>query len=60
MKTHGKSDSDVTQQLGVDQSDIPACEQWVADQPHGYVPPPPAGVAAAAPAAAASPAATKQ
>jgi predicted small secreted protein len=60
LKMHGWSDAQIMQQLAVSQEDIPACEQWVASQPKGYVPPPPPGVAApktgAAPAAAPSPA----
>ena len=59
MKSHGKAASDIEQQLAVDNDDIAACEEWVAAQPKGYVPPPPAGVANAAPAPAAPPA-TKQ
>jgi hypothetical protein len=51
FKTHGKSDSDIMEQLQVEQSDIDTCEAWAAAQPKGYVPPPPPGVVAAAPAA---------
>jgi len=47
LKSHGKSDSDIMEQLQIEQSDIDACEAWAAAQPKGYVPPPPAGVAAA-------------
>jgi hypothetical protein len=43
LKSHGWSDQQIMQQLSVDESDIPACEQWVASQPKGYVPPPPPG-----------------
>jgi len=58
LKVHGWSDAQIMQQLSVSQEDIPACEQWVASQPKGYVPPPPPGspAAAKAPAAAPSPA----
>ena len=63
-KTHGWSNSQIMQQESLDETDIPACEQWVAAQPKGYVPPPPAGSTAAAqkPAAPAGggPAPTKQ
>jgi hypothetical protein len=63
-KTHGWSNSQIMQQESLDETDIPACEQWVAAQPKGYVPPPPAGSTAAAqkPAAPAggAPAPTKQ
>lgn len=62
LKLHGWSDAQIMQQLSVSQEEIPACEQWVASQPKGYVPPPPPGSpgaakAAASPAAAPSPAA---
>ena len=63
-KTHGWSNSQIMQQESLDENDIPACEQWVAAQPKGYVPPPPAGTTAAAqkpPApAGGAPAPTKQ
>jgi hypothetical protein len=63
-KTHGWSNQQIMQQESLDENDIPACEQWVAAQPKGYVPPPPAGTTAAAqkPAAPAgnAPAPTKQ
>ena len=63
-KTHGWSNQQIMQQESLDETDIPACEQWVAAQPKGYVPPPPAGSTAAAqkPAAPAGggPAPTKQ
>ncbi len=45
LKTHGKSDADIMQQIQIEQSDIDACEAWAAAQPKGYVPPPPPGVA---------------
>src|SRR5215469_1877765 len=47
LKQHGWSDAQIIQQLSVTQEDIPACEQWVQQQPKGYVPPPPPGTAAA-------------
>ena len=63
-KTHGWSNQQIMQQESLDENDIPACEQWVAAQPKGYVPPPPAGTTAAAqkPGAPAggAPAPTKQ
>ncbi len=63
-KTHGWTDQQIMQQESLDQSEIPACEQWVAAQPKGYVPPPPPGVAPAggtkAPAPSAAPAAGAQ
>jgi hypothetical protein len=43
LKSHGKSDAAIVQQLQVDESDIARCEAWAASQPKGYVPPPPAG-----------------
>ena len=43
-KTHGWTDQQIMQQESMEQSEIPACEQWVAAQPKGYVPPPPPGV----------------
>lgn len=43
LKTHGKTDAAIMQQLEVDQSDIARCEAWAAAQPKGYVPPPPPG-----------------
>ena len=42
-KTHGWSNQQIMQQESLEEADIPACEQWVAAQPKGYVPPPPAG-----------------
>ncbi|HSU91142.1 MAG TPA: hypothetical protein VLI44_06820 [Sporolactobacillaceae bacterium] len=63
-KTHGWSNQQIMQQESLDENDIPACEQWVAAQPKGYVPPPPPGTPtaqAAKPApAAGAPAPTKQ
>ena len=62
-KTHGWSNAQIMQQESLDESDIPACEQWVQAQPKGYVPPPPPGTTAAAkpaPAAGGGPAPTKQ
>jgi len=47
LKTHGKSDADIMEQMQMEQSDIDSCEAWAAAQPKGYVPPPPPGVAAA-------------
>jgi hypothetical protein len=51
LKKKGWSDQQIMQQESLEEADIPACEQWVAAQPKGYVPPPPAGspVAAKAP-----------
>ncbi len=53
LKKKGWSDAQIMQQESVEEGDIPACEQWVAAQPKGYVPPPPPGtpVAAKAPTA---------
>lgn len=62
-KKHGWSDAQIMQQESVDEGDIPACEQWVAAQPKGYVPPPPPGTTASATApapAGGAPAPTKQ
>ena len=53
LKTHGWSDQQIMQQLSLNPGDIASCEQWVAAQPKGYVPPPPPGFVpkpAAAPA----------
>ena len=47
LKTHGKSDWDIMEQMQMEQSDIDTCEAWAAAQPKGYVPPPPPGVAVA-------------
>ncbi len=44
-KTHGWSDDKIIQHETIDSNDIASCEQWVANQPKGYVPPPPAGYA---------------
>jgi hypothetical protein len=57
LKSHGWSDQQIMQQLSVEQSDIPACEQWVASQPKGYVPPPPPGFTPKPPGGAAQPSA---
>ena len=58
LKNHGKSDTEIMQQLQVDPGEIAQCEAWQANQPKGYVPPPAPGVApaggAAAPGAASS------
>jgi hypothetical protein len=64
-KQHGWSNSQIMQQESLDENDIPACEQWVAAQPKGYVPPPPPGsptaaAAKPAPAPGGGPAPTKQ
>src|SRR5882724_3329405 len=64
-KTHGWSNQQIMQQESLDEADIPACEQWVAAQPKGYVPPPPPGsptaaAAKPAPEAGGGPAPTKQ
>jgi hypothetical protein len=54
LKTHGKSDSEIMEQMQLEQSDIDACVAWQAAQPKGYVPPPPPGsVSSVAPPAAA-------
>ena len=45
-KSHGWSKEQIMQQESIDEGDIPACEQWVAAQPKGYVPPPPGGTVA--------------
>ena len=50
LKTHGKSDAEIIEQMQLEQSDIDACVAWQAAQPKGYVPPPPPGVASSAPA----------
>ena len=56
-KKHGWSDAQIMQQESVEEGDIPACEQWVAAQPKGYVPPPPGGtVAEKSPSGAPAPA----
>jgi hypothetical protein len=47
-KKHGWSNQQIMQQESLDESDIPACEEWVAAQPKGYVPPPPSGTPMAA------------
>src|SRR5258708_33158712 len=63
-KVHGWSNQQIMQQESLEENDIPACEQWVAAQPKGYVPPPPGGATAAAqkpaPPAGGAPAPTKQ
>jgi hypothetical protein len=62
-KTQKWSDARIMEQESIDASDIAACEQWVAAQPKGYVPPPPGGTTASAktaPAAGGAPAPTKQ
>jgi hypothetical protein len=59
-KTHGWSNEQIMQQESLEADDIPACEQWVAAQPKGYVPPPANGAVAAkapTPAAPGAPAA---
>jgi len=42
-KTRGWTDDQITAQEGIDPSQIQDCEQWVLNQPKGYVPPPPPG-----------------
>jgi len=61
-KTHGWSNQQIMQQESLEESDIPACEQWVQAQPKGYVPPPPPGtpVAAKAPSTGGAPAPAPQ
>jgi hypothetical protein len=44
LKKHGWSNEQIVKQLNVEESDIPTCEQYVASQPKGYVPPPPPGM----------------
>ncbi|HYB89494.1 MAG TPA: hypothetical protein VEC38_00475 [Candidatus Binataceae bacterium] len=56
LKTHGWSDQQIMQQLNLQEGDIPACEQWAATQPKGYVPPPPPGVSPSRPTPPAPPA----
>jgi hypothetical protein len=57
LKKHGMSDAQIMDRESVEQQDIPACEQWVAAQPKGYVPPPPGGtVAEKSPSGAPAPA----
>ncbi len=61
-KTHGWTEAQIIQQEAIEPGDIAACEQWVANQPKGYVPPPPPGYAPpakTAPSAAPSAAAGK-
>ncbi len=48
LKKKGWTDQQIMQQESLEESDIPACEQWVQAQPKGYVPPPPPGTTAAA------------
>src|SRR5215469_308035 len=50
LKTHGWTDQQIMQQESLtESSNIPACEEWVAHQPKGYVPaPPPGSISAAA------------
>jgi hypothetical protein len=62
LKSKGWSDQQIMQQESVEQQDIPACEQWVREQPKGYVPPPPPGtpMAAKAPATGGAPAPAPQ
>jgi hypothetical protein len=39
LKTHGWTEQQIMEQESLTEaSDIPACEQWVANQPKGYVP----------------------
>ncbi len=57
LKTHGKSNQDIMQQLQIEPSDIARCEAWAAAQPKGYVPPPPPGTVPGG-SAAGGPAAT--
>jgi len=59
MKTHGKSDEDITSQLQMDKSEIDACEAWAAAQPKGYVPPPATGTTAQAGGSPTAPAPAK-
>jgi hypothetical protein len=40
-KLQAWTDDQVMQQEHIKQGDIPACEQWIASQPPGYVPPRP-------------------
>ncbi len=50
LKTHGWTEQQIMQQESLTEAaDIPACEEWVAHQPKGYVPaPPPGSISAAA------------
>jgi hypothetical protein len=50
LKAHGWTEQQIMQQESLTEaSDIPACEEWVAHQPKGYVPaPPPGSISAAA------------
>jgi hypothetical protein len=50
LKTHGWTEQQIMQQESLTEaSDIPACEEWVAHQPKGYVPAaPPGSISAAA------------
>ena len=44
LKTHGWTEQQIVQQESLTEaSDIPACEEWVAHQPKGFVPAPPPG-----------------
>jgi hypothetical protein len=40
-KLQAWTDTQVMQQENIKQGDIPACQQWIASQPAGYVPPTP-------------------
>lgn len=49
LKKHGWTDQQIMEQESLTEAaDIPACEEWVANQPKGYVPGAPAGSTAAA------------
>jgi hypothetical protein len=68
LKTHGWTEQQIMEQESLTEaSDIPACEEWVAHQPKGFVPPAPPGSTSAeavktsnAPGPNASPAPAKQ
>lgn len=47
-KLQAWTDDQVMQQEHIKQGDIPACEQWIASQPPGYVPPRPSWLPAGA------------
>ncbi len=43
-KLQAWTDVQIMQQEKIKEGDIPACEQWIAKQPAGYVPPVPAAL----------------
>jgi hypothetical protein len=57
-KTHGWTDDQIMAQEGIEPDQIGQCEQWVINQPKGYVPPPPPGYVPRTGGPGAAPAAT--